>query len=98
MHLGKEDRDHHRSHLLALARPLDRHTRHRIEQDFHDAKAREGVDDFYGFGALEAADTYVFESLGDLRGRRVLELGCGDGETSVRLARASGSHLTRSQV
>ena len=77
--------------MTTTDQPMDLHTRHRIEQDFHDAKAREGVDDFYGFGALEAADTYVFESLGDLRGRRVLELGCGDGETSVRLARAGAS-------
>ncbi len=66
--------------------------RHRIEEEFHDRKAIEGVDDFYGFGALAEADTYLWKSLGALRGKRVLEIGCGDGTATLRLA-AQGAHV-----
>lgn len=67
--------------------------RHRIEEQFHDVKAVEGVDDFYGYGALALADEFLFRSLGDLRGKRLLEIGCGDGGGTVRFARA-GARVT----
>jgi SAM-dependent methyltransferase len=67
--------------------------RHKIEEAFHDAKAIQGVDDFYGFGALSLADGFLFRSLGDLRGKRLLEIGCGDGVATVRFAKA-GARVT----
>lgn len=63
-------------------------TRHKIEEQFHDAKAREGVDDFYGFGVLTEADGFLWSWLGDLCGKRLLEIGCGDGSATVRFAKA----------
>ncbi|MDZ4718793.1 MAG: class I SAM-dependent methyltransferase [Roseiflexaceae bacterium] len=66
--------------------------RHKIEQAYHDqASARERTD-FYAWGALSAADDYAFGLLGDLHGKRVLDLGCGDGANAIRLARA-GAHV-----
>ncbi len=62
--------------------------RHKIEEEFHDIKAREGVHDFYEYGALSLADSFLWSSLGDLRGKRLLEIGCGDGEGTLRFARA----------
>jgi ubiquinone/menaquinone biosynthesis C-methylase UbiE len=67
--------------------------RHQIEQEFHDAKARDGVDDFYGYGALHEADEHLISALGELNGKRILEIGCGDGGTTVRFAR-SGAIVT----
>ena len=63
-------------------------TRHKIEEQFHDTKARVGVDDFYRFGALTTADNMLWSWLGDLQGKRLLEIGCGDGSATVRFAKA----------
>lgn len=67
--------------------------RYVIEEQFHDTKAIEGVNDFYKFGALAIADEYLWLCMGDLRGKRVLEIGCGDGVSSVRFAE-SGAHVS----
>jgi len=69
----------------------DLETRHRIEQEYHDAKAKEVADDFYGFGALRSADEFLWRSLGDLTGKAVLEIGCGVGITSARFAQAGAT-------
>ncbi len=60
--------------------------RHRSEQEFHDRASQHARTDFYAWGALHAADAYAFERLGDIRGKVVLDLGCGDGSNAIRLA------------
>ncbi len=62
--------------------------RHSVEAAFFDEHARHDNKDFYSFGALRSADEYLWESLGDVGNKRILEIGCGDGSTSVRLAKA----------
>ncbi len=66
--------------------------RHQIEETFHDRKAVEAPQDFYGFGALDAADRYLWDSLGDLKGKQLLEIGCGDGKATLQFAR-HGAHV-----
>lgn len=67
--------------------------RHQIEESFHDKKAVSAPEDFYSYGALDAADAFLWGSLGDLNGKRLLEIGCGDGEATLRFARL-GAHVT----
>jgi ubiquinone/menaquinone biosynthesis C-methylase UbiE len=62
--------------------------RQKVEEEFHDIKARAAAEDFYSYGALTLADNYLFESLGDLHGKRLLEIGCGIGEATVKFAQA----------
>lgn len=59
--------------------------RHRIEEAFHDRVAREATGDFYDFGALDIPDAYLHAQLGDLRGKLLVEIGCGDGRNTVSL-------------
>ncbi len=66
--------------------------RQQIEEQFHDRKAVEPPQDFYGYGALDAADAYLRETLGDLQGKRLLEIGCGDGTATLRFAQR-GAHV-----
>jgi len=73
---------------MSIVKSTGLEQRHRIEEEFHDQKAREGQEDFYSFGALAAADSFALAALGDLHDRRLLEIGCGDGTTSVRFAKA----------
>jgi SAM-dependent methyltransferase len=61
------------------------------EREFHNAWAR-GVDldELLVREAFEAPtaieNRYVYEQLGDIRGKKILDLGCGAGETSVYFA------------
>jgi 2-polyprenyl-3-methyl-5-hydroxy-6-metoxy-1,4-benzoquinol methylase len=67
---------------------VDLNARHRIEEEFHDTKAREGVHDFYEYGALSFADSVLWNWMGDLSNKRLLEIGCGDGTATIRFANA----------
>lgn len=60
--------------------------RHTIERAYHDHVVSYDRTDFYAWGALGAADAHAMRLAGDLRGRVVLELGCGSGDNTVRLA------------
>ena len=81
--------------MLQLARLWFRVRRlrrqHRSETAFHDVLAQdidvEAIDVRLDFEAATADEKrYCLERMGDLRGRRVLDLGCGAGESSVYLA------------
>jgi ubiquinone/menaquinone biosynthesis C-methylase UbiE len=67
--------------------------RHKIEQHYHDLASTHERTDFYAWGALQAADEYAHTLLGNVRGRQVLDLGCGDGRQAVRLA-SEGAQVT----
>jgi SAM-dependent methyltransferase len=67
---------------------MNNEERHQIEERFHDIRAQESVDDFYSFGALDDADTYLWRQLGDLKGKHILEIGCGDGKATLKFAQA----------
>ncbi|MBI4057618.1 MAG: class I SAM-dependent methyltransferase [Elusimicrobia bacterium] len=70
----------------------------RIEAEFHDRWAK-GIDlesllvreSFEACTAME--NRYAFERLSPVRGKRLLDLGCGAGETSVYFA-LQGAHVT----
>jgi SAM-dependent methyltransferase len=71
--------------------PCSLKNRHRIEQDFHDQWAREiDVEKVLVKESFEAATAIenrrILEILGDLRDKRVLDLGCGAGEAAVYFA------------
>jgi ubiquinone/menaquinone biosynthesis C-methylase UbiE len=67
---------------------VDVKERQRVEEEFHDAKARIPKGDFYRFGAIEQANRCLREWIGDVKGKVVLEIGCGEGETIVQFADA----------
>lgn len=64
---------------------------HSAESKFHDEWANsinvEELDPALNFTAVTAAENrYCMERMGDLKGKRLLDLGCGAGETSVYFA------------
>ena len=75
---------------------LDRKTRLRSERDFHDRQAAARAHDVYPPQPAFADADYLehacwirpaFDRLGDVCGRKVLDLGCGHGMAAVVLAR-----------
>ena len=64
-------------------------SRAETEKQFHDAEATISVkgNPFYSLGILDKADDYAYSLLGDLAGKMVLEIGCGMGEHTIRLAK-----------
>jgi SAM-dependent methyltransferase len=73
------------------------------ERTFHDRQAAARAPDLSGVGALRFSDDWyldhetwirpAFDRLGDVSGRRVLDLGCGHGMAAVVLARR-GARVT----
>jgi SAM-dependent methyltransferase len=68
-------------------------TRHAIEETFHDAKAAQRLSDFYLLNPLEIADAFSVAQLGNVTGKHLLEIGCGDGRLCLQFARA-GARVT----
>lgn len=65
--------------------------RHKIEREFHDQIALNDVQEsyynFYNLGALERADTFSEELLGNVKDKQILDYGCGTGYKSHKFAR-----------
>jgi 2-polyprenyl-3-methyl-5-hydroxy-6-metoxy-1,4-benzoquinol methylase len=66
---------------------MDLTDRHHIEEQFHDEEARSGKKRsertlFYNLGAADEYLRRQLEAVGSLRGKRVLDFGCGLGRTS----------------
>ena len=69
----------------------DLESRQTRERNFHDLWAEEGepseLDPIRrAFCVTTPETTYALKALGDLQGRRVLDVGCGSGETTVWFA------------
>ncbi|MGA9351512.1 MAG: methyltransferase domain-containing protein [Anaerolineae bacterium] len=62
-------------------------SRHVIEASFHDSIAGLERMDFYAYGALDAADSYAYALLGDLKDKVLLDLGCGKGNHALHFAK-----------
>lgn len=66
---------------------MDFEQRYRQEKQFHDKKAASSAGaDFYSLGVLARADQYAYELLGELRGKLILDLGCGAGHHAMKFA------------
>jgi len=79
---------------------MQRLARLRNEQAFHDEQARLRARDLANRSLVFSDDDYLdhetwirpaFERLGDVRGRRILDLGCGHGMAAIVLARRGAS-------
>ena len=92
------------SSVTPAASPKSRDTRWHEETGFFDALAERAVDvgpvdplelARYGSSPLRGwfNKEFQFKVLGDLVGKRVLDVGCGDGENAMLLARL-GAHVT----
>lgn len=70
--------------------------RHAIERAWHERRGHHGQEEHanrYKRLVLEPIRARQFELLGDLTGKRVLEVGCGVGTESIELARRGASVL-----
>ena len=87
---------------MSRTRAYTREERHRIEESFHDEWARSiNLDDLLVSESFEAEtaieNRYALHRFGDLQGQRLLELGCGAGETSVYFA-LKGADVTACDI
>lgn len=65
-------------------------SRHEVERRFHDERmaGRQADDrDFYAFGGMDLVLETYRQAVGDLRGKTVLDFGCGDGARSLDYAK-----------
>ena len=66
-------------------------SRHDIERHFHDHKATSGHGDenrdFYRAGGLDLVWESYLSAIGDLRGKQVLDFGCGEGWSTIQYAK-----------
>jgi len=64
-------------------------SRHDVERQFHDHRAGYQADeyDFYAYGGMDLILEAFRQAVGDLRGKTVLDFGCGDGARSIDYAR-----------
>lgn len=69
-----------------------------LEQQYHESEDQARNDNsliraVYDSGLFDEAEAYQFEALGDIKESRVLDYGCGDGRSTVRL-RSRGAQVT----
>jgi SAM-dependent methyltransferase len=66
-------------------------SRHDIERRFHDHKAAsghgDGNRDFYSAGGLDLVWESYLLAIGDLRGKNILDFGCGEGWSAIQYAK-----------
>ena len=64
-------------------------SRHDVEREFHDRRAGYQADDydFYAYGGMDLIMAAFREAFGDLRGKTVLDFGCGHGTNAIDYAR-----------
>ncbi len=62
--------------------------RHSIEENWHDDQIQltKTTSDFYSIGVLNKADAYAWALLGNISGKIVIDFGCGEGYSTLRLA------------
>ncbi len=87
---------------MSRAGPYPQDERHRIEESFHDEWARSiDLDDLLVSESFEAETAIenraALARFGDLKGRELLDLGCGAGETSVYFA-LQGAEVTACDI
>jgi len=69
-------------------------SRHDVERRFHDERmaGRQTDDrDFYAVGGMDLVLKAYNEAIGDLRGKTVLDFGCGDGARSLQYAKCGAT-------
>ena len=69
-------------------------SRHDVERRFHDDRmtGRQIDDrDFYAVGGMDLVLDAYHETIGDLRGKTVLDFGCGDGARSLQYAKCGAT-------
>lgn len=67
------------------------------EASFQDSKieynVRKELDKYYSDSAYKYKNQYIFDVIGNVEGKRILDLGCGAGYTSLKLLK-KGAHVT----
>lgn len=73
----------------------DRSEIYKREEEFHDSEffGRKKISFLYADGATDAAVNCAYNSMGEIKGKRILEIGCGFGSHLIRMAKA-GAHVT----
>jgi ubiquinone/menaquinone biosynthesis C-methylase UbiE len=65
--------------------------RHQVERHFHDHKAathnHDVSRDFYSAGGLDLVWTSYIKAIGDFKGKRILDFGCGEGWSAIQYAK-----------
>jgi ubiquinone/menaquinone biosynthesis C-methylase UbiE len=86
---------------------MDSHTRQQLEKQYHesDDQARSTsslISRVYSSNLFTEAEDHHLDALGDVRGARVLDYGCGDGRSTARLlsrgARVAGFDISRTRL
>src|ERR1700688_767050 len=72
--------------------------RHHIEEQFHDERTQRGAKpsarmDFYSSGVNDEHFRILLDAVGSLQGKRVLDFGCGLGQTSRIYAELGAAHV-----
>ena len=73
----------------------DRSEIYKREEEFHDNEFfdRQKISFLYSDGATSVAINHAYDLMGDIREKKVLEIGCGFGSHLIKMAKA-GAHVT----
>jgi SAM-dependent methyltransferase len=76
---------------MMLKEQISLTSRHDIERRFHDHKVADGHGDesrdFYRAGGLDLVWKSYLSAIGDLRGKKILDFGCGEGWSTIQYAK-----------